>query len=51
MGKEQTFYECMRCSRKIAKEEYETYSGLCHEIEIDELTLKMIVALMIFGKV
>jgi DNA-directed RNA polymerase subunit RPC12/RpoP len=38
--KEQRVYECMRCDRKITKEEYETYGGLSeeyHEIEIDEL--------------
>jgi len=30
----------MRCGRKISKEEYEAYDGLCEEcyqIEIDEL--------------
>ena len=40
MGEGQEVYECMRCGRKISKEEYETYGGLCeecHEIEIDEL--------------
>jgi len=40
MEEEQEVYECMRCGRKISKEEYETYGGLCeecHEIEIDEL--------------
>jgi len=37
---EQDDHECLRCGRKITKEEYETYDGLCeerHEIEIDEL--------------
>lgn len=40
MGEEQIVYECARCGRRITKEEYETYSGLCEEcreIEIDEL--------------
>lgn len=40
MEEEQGVYKCMRCGRKISREEYETYSGLCeeyHEIEIDEL--------------
>ncbi len=40
MSKENSLYECMRCGRKISKEEYETYDGLCEEcyqIEIDEL--------------
>ena len=39
MGEEKV-YECMRCGRKITKEEYESYSGMCgecYEIEIDEL--------------
>jgi len=30
----------MRCGRRITKEEYETYGGLCeecHEIKVDEL--------------
>jgi len=37
---EEKVYECMRCGRKITKEEYEAYSGMCeecYEIEIDEL--------------
>lgn len=40
MDKEEGGYECMSCGRKITKEEYETFGGLCevcHEIEIDEL--------------
>jgi len=40
LGEEQIVYECARCGRRITKEEYETYSGLCEEcreIEIDEL--------------
>jgi NMD protein affecting ribosome stability and mRNA decay len=39
MGEEKVF-ECVRCGRKITKEDYETYSGMCqecYEIEIDEL--------------
>ena len=33
-------YRCIRCGRKISKEEYETYEGMCeecHETEVDEL--------------
>jgi DNA-directed RNA polymerase subunit RPC12/RpoP len=35
-------YKCMRCGRKITRDEYETCDGLCsdcYEIEIDELDL------------
>lgn len=31
MKKEERVYECMRCGRRITKEEYETYGGLCEE--------------------
>jgi hypothetical protein len=37
---DEKIYEYMRCDRKIARGEYETYNGLCEEcqeIEIDEL--------------
>ena len=37
---EEESYECLRCGRRLTKEEYETYDGLCQEcygIEIDEL--------------
>jgi hypothetical protein len=37
---EEEFYEFMRCGRKITREEFETYDGMCEEcylIEIDEL--------------
>jgi len=40
MDNEEEHYECERCGRRISKEEYEAYSGMCeecHEIEIDEL--------------
>jgi len=40
MAEEQDGHECSRCGRKITKEEYETYDGLCeecYEIEVDEL--------------
>jgi hypothetical protein len=39
MGDEEV-YECLRCGRKLSKEAYETYDGLCeecYEVEIDEL--------------
>jgi hypothetical protein len=34
------FYECIRCGRKITREEFEAYDGMCKEfylVEIDEL--------------
>ena len=37
---EETGFECLRCGRKLAKEEYDSYDGMCqecYEIEIDEL--------------
>jgi NMD protein affecting ribosome stability and mRNA decay len=37
---EEASFECLRCGRKVTKEEYETYDGMCeecYEIEIDEL--------------
>jgi NMD protein affecting ribosome stability and mRNA decay len=40
MGENREIYECLRCGRKIKREEYEAYDGLCEEcyqIEIDEL--------------
>ena len=40
MAEEEKTHKCLRCGRKITKEEYETYDGLCeecYEIEIDEL--------------
>ncbi|MEM2112447.1 MAG: hypothetical protein QXX08_11330 [Candidatus Bathyarchaeia archaeon] len=40
MGDESEIHECMRCGRRITKEEYKTYDGLCeecYEIEINEL--------------
>jgi len=40
MAEEEKNHKCLRCSRKITEEEYETYNGLCeecYEIEIDEL--------------
>ena len=33
-------YSCLSCGRKISREEYETYDGLCeecYELEITEL--------------
>jgi NMD protein affecting ribosome stability and mRNA decay len=33
-------YHCLVCGRKISREEYETYDGMCQEcfeIEIDEM--------------
>jgi len=40
MAEDQNSYECLRCGKRITKEEYETYDGLCEEcyqVEIDEL--------------
>lgn len=40
MGEGQEICECIRCGRKLTRQEYETYSNLCeecHEIEINEL--------------
>jgi NMD protein affecting ribosome stability and mRNA decay len=40
MGEEKKVFECVRCGRKIMREDYDTYSGMCeecYEIEIDEL--------------
>jgi NMD protein affecting ribosome stability and mRNA decay len=37
---EEELYECMRCGRKITREGFEAYEGMCEEcylIEIDEL--------------
>ena len=37
---EETGFECSRCGRKLTKEEYDTYDGMCqecYEIELDEL--------------
>ncbi len=37
---DEEIYHCLSCGRKITKEEYETFDGLCqecYEIEIDEL--------------
>ena len=37
---EKEFYECLRCGRKITREEFEAYDGMreeCYLIEIDEL--------------
>jgi hypothetical protein len=39
LGEEES-HECLRCGRKLTKEEYETWDCLCedcYEIEIDEL--------------
>jgi predicted RNA-binding Zn-ribbon protein involved in translation (DUF1610 family) len=41
--KEET-YHCMLCGRKITREEYETYDGLCpecYELEIAELDMDL----------
>jgi NMD protein affecting ribosome stability and mRNA decay len=40
MNEKKEVYECIMCGRKITKEEYETFDGLCqecYEIEIEEL--------------
>ena len=37
---EEEVYQCLQCGRKLTKEEYETYDGMCqecYEMEIDEL--------------
>jgi predicted RNA-binding Zn-ribbon protein involved in translation (DUF1610 family) len=37
-------YHCMLCDRKITREEYETYDGLCpecYELEIAELDMDL----------
>jgi hypothetical protein len=37
---EEENHECLQYGRKLTKEEYETYDGMCqecYEIEIDEL--------------
>jgi predicted RNA-binding Zn-ribbon protein involved in translation (DUF1610 family) len=37
-------YHCMLCGRKITREEYETYDGLCpecYELEIAELDMDL----------
>jgi len=31
MAEDQNSYECLRCGKRITKEEYETYDGLCEE--------------------
>lgn len=54
MGEGQGVYECMRCDRKISKEEYETYGGLCeecHEIEITNSIMRMNMIIDICGSV
>jgi NMD protein affecting ribosome stability and mRNA decay len=36
---QQQNHECLRCGRRISKEEYETYDGMClecYETEINE---------------
>ena len=41
---EEEIYHCMLCGREIAKEEYETYDGLCpecYELEIAELDMDL----------
>ncbi|MGB9853409.1 MAG: hypothetical protein ACPLRY_01165 [Candidatus Bathyarchaeales archaeon] len=38
--KDKKVYSCLICGRKISREEYETYDGLCqecYELEIAEL--------------
>jgi NMD protein affecting ribosome stability and mRNA decay len=40
MDEEAEVYRCLLCGRRISKEEYETFDGLCqecYEIEISEL--------------
>jgi DNA-directed RNA polymerase subunit RPC12/RpoP len=40
MNEEKEVYKCAMCGRKITKEEYETFDGLCqecYEIEIADL--------------
>jgi predicted RNA-binding Zn-ribbon protein involved in translation (DUF1610 family) len=40
MNEEKEVYECIMCGKKITKEEYETFDGLCqecYEIEIADL--------------
>jgi len=37
-NKEKEEYYCEVCSRKISKEEYEAYDGLCWECWDDQLT-------------
>ena len=36
--KEKQEYHCKVCGRKISKEEYETYDGLCQECWDDRMT-------------
>jgi len=41
---EEEAYHCMLCGRKITREEYETYDGLCpecYELEIAELDMDL----------
>jgi DNA-directed RNA polymerase subunit RPC12/RpoP len=37
MAEDQDGYECLRCGKRISKEEYETYSGLCEECSLHAL--------------
>ncbi|MDH7476771.1 MAG: hypothetical protein QHH17_00100 [Candidatus Bathyarchaeota archaeon] len=40
MSEEEEVYNCILCGRKITKEEYETFDGLCqecYEIEIADM--------------